>query len=124
LERIRVLLVGIGGILGEIISEIVAQQPDMEIVGQLADDRELVAATRSTRCDAVILGLAEEEELPAACLELLEEHPGITILTVLMNGSQAFVYRLKPERVSVGDLSTATLADAIRGAARPHAPSL
>jgi chemotaxis response regulator CheB len=124
LERIRVLLVGIRGILGELIYEIVAQQPDMEVVGQLVDDRELLSATRSTRCDAVILGLTEEQVLPAACLELLEAHPGITILTVLMNGSHAFVYRLKPERSSVGDLSTATLTDAIRGTARPHAPSL
>lgn len=112
------------GILGEIIRDIVTHQPDMQVVGELAESGEFVSAPRRGRSDVVILGLGEEAELPAACLDLLEAFPGVAILALSGNGRQAYIYRLRPERVSVGQVSAASLTDAIRSSVRPRSSSL
>jgi chemotaxis response regulator CheB len=117
LERIRVLVVKVPGILGEIITSIVANEPDMEIVGDVADYRELLPMTRTTSADAVIIGL-ENGELPGVCEELLDERPRVTLLGVHGDGRHAFVYALRPERVPIGDVSPAGLVEAIRSASR------
>ena len=49
MEKVNVLLVGMRGILGEIVREIVADQPDMEIAGELQDLGELRSSRRLGR---------------------------------------------------------------------------
>jgi DNA-binding NarL/FixJ family response regulator len=118
LERIRILLVKVPGILGEIITEVVTDEPDMEVVGAVAGYSDLLPATRATSADTVIIGL-DDGELPDVCEELLDERPRIALLGVHSDGRNAFVYALRPRRVPIGDVSPADLVDVIRSASRP-----
>lgn len=115
LKRIRILMVKVPGILGEIITEVVADEPDMEIVGAVTDYNELLPAARATSADAVIIGL-EDGELPDICEKLLDERPRVVLLGVHGDGRHAFVYALRPGRVAIGDVSPADLVDGIRSA--------
>ena len=52
------------GILGEIIREILAHDPGMEIIDEVADLRELLRTDELPRSDVVIGCLAEGSDLP------------------------------------------------------------
>lgn len=105
------------GLLGEIITQVVAGESDMEVVGDLAEYSELLPAARETKADAVIIGL-RNGELPDECVGLLDEHPRVVLVGVHGDGRHAFVHALRPERVPIGDVSPATLVEALRTAVR------
>ena len=122
-EKVNVLLVGMRGILGEIVREIVADQPDMEIAGELQDLGELRSSRRLGRSRVVIACRDDESELRVALSDLLSHedirdllgrHPGLTLLTVQGDGRHGSVYRLRPEKIPLGDVSPGALVDAIR----------
>jgi hypothetical protein len=117
LDHIRVLLVRVPGILGEIITNIVADEPDMEIVGDIGEYDELLPATRTTSADAVIIGL-DDGELPDVCQELLDERPRVTLVGVHGGGRHAFTYALRAQRVPIGEVSPPDLVEGIRNASR------
>lgn len=116
MDSISVSLVGMSGILGDIIRESVAHQVDMTVVGDLPDDRELVSTARRSRCDAVIIRAAESGELPPGGLQLLGTGPSIAILVLSADGRHADVHRSWRRRVHLEDPSSAALMDALRAA--------
>ncbi len=103
--------------LAEIITDVVAGEPDMEVVGDIDKYNELLPATRTTSADAVIIGL-DDGELPDVCQELLDERPRVTFLGVHGGGRHAFIYALRPQRVPMGEVSPADLVEGIRNASR------
>jgi hypothetical protein len=122
-EKVNVLLVGMRGILGEIVREIVADQPDMEIAGELQDLGELRSSRRLDRSGVVIACRDDESELPDDIRDLLGRHPGLTLLTVRGDGRHGSIYRLRPEKIPLGDVSPGALVDAIREPTTARAPS-
>lgn len=122
-EKVNVLLVGMRGILGEIVREIVADQPDMEIAGELQDLGELRSSRRLGRSRVVIACRDDESELPDDIRDLLGRHPGLTLLTVQGDGRHGSVYRLRPEKIPLGDVSPGALVDAIRAPTTASEPS-
>ena len=99
----------------DIITDVVTTQPDMEVVGQLPDRLVLLSTTDQTRADVVVLGL-KDSALPTDCEQLFTAHPQIRVLGIAADGRRAFLYELRPQQVSLGEVSPQGLIDAIRAA--------
>lgn len=122
-EKRDVLLVGMWGILGEIVREIVAQQSDMEIVGEVGEISELQTTERLARTGVVVVRSDDEPGLAAQVDDLLGSHPRLTVLTVHDDGRTGSLYRLRPEKLAIRDLSPGSLVKAIRARTPSRAPA-
>ena len=115
MRRTRVVLAEMSRILSHIVREAVADEGDMEVVGELPDSSTLPLGSGT---DVIVMG----RELVAADVGLLCRCPGVAILALTEDGRRAFHYHLHPERIAVNgkeaDLSAQLLVDAIRAAAR------
>lgn len=93
--------------LGHVISDIVREQPDLELI---AAGENVAATVGATRAQFVLLHAAREEE----CAELLDRFPRLKVLSVEDDGRQGFIYELRPCRRALGELSPARLISALR----------
>lgn len=117
MNPIRVLLLGLPVMLRQIVSQTIAAEPDLEIVGELEDMR--LAAARQPH--VVIVGLGADEPVLEACVPavvraLLDHLPRAKVLGLLPDGRSGYVYELRPQRAPIGELSPATLITSIRKA--------
>jgi DNA-binding NarL/FixJ family response regulator len=103
------------------VKDVVEGQPDMEVVGDLADCESLAVTAGRTRADVALVG-CELSELSGAARQLFLdcEGEGITLLALTKDGRTAFRFELRPERVALtaeeGGVSPQVLVDAIRAA--------
>jgi DNA-binding NarL/FixJ family response regulator len=111
-ERARIALVELPRIMREIIERAVADQPDMEIVGELPAST-LPEALDGAGVDVVISGTNYD---CASLRELLDERPRLKVLAVADDGRDAFLFELRPTRTRLGEVSPQTIVDAIRNA--------
>lgn len=110
----RILIVGIPSLLRQIIAEIVADEGDMELVGEPADHAEVVAFAELTGANFVIAGLTRGE-LDSVYEELLRQRPATRVLAVGHEGRQSSLCELLPHVETLGELSAETLLAVIRG---------
>jgi DNA-binding NarL/FixJ family response regulator len=78
----RVLLANQPRLLRERVLAAIANQPDIEIVGQLEDACDIPEAVARLRPDWVVVTLEESGALSPQCYDLLEEHPQTKILSI------------------------------------------
>ena len=107
MEQIRIVLIAMPRMLQEIIRDIVARDPRIEMVGEYSSPAGLAAALSR----------------PAGCHLLA---PGIRTLAVLDGGGDALLLQpLAPQRVELDELTPARLGEAFALAAGPppHTPS-
>ena len=114
MTRIRVVLVGIPQLLADIVEELITRQPDIELVGSVAADRDLAVAIGRTRPD-VVLCRASGAALPAAYSEILEADPHVRLLAIDPGDRTGFVYDLRPVRTPL-EVWPQGLIEAIRSA--------
>jgi len=81
-KAIRVLVANRPRLLRELILSTFADQPDIEIVGELSDESEIFASVDKTSPNFVVIGLDQPGRRPAICDELLREHPEIRVIAV------------------------------------------
>ena len=110
---IHVLLVGMRGILGEIIRTAVAGQPDMVVAGDVHDETEFIAVARHSRCDAVIIREVNRRRLSRGGVDLLTTSRHLTVF-IVYDDDRYELQRLLTDRVESQDLSTSALMDVIR----------
>jgi hypothetical protein len=108
----RVILIGIPQLLADIVEELIARQPDMEVVGSVASNRGLRRVIRRARPDVVLCGVGGTR-LPPAYGAILEAHPHVRVLAIEASGRTGFVYELRPVRTPL-DVWPQGLIDAIR----------
>ena len=109
----RILVSDLPRLQGEIVTELLHEQPDVEIVRASATT-PLGAAT-AARANVVILGRDDR----AVARGLLEALPRLVVLTLADRQLVAWRYGLTPSRERLGELSPATLTAAIRPPAHP-----
>jgi two-component system, NarL family, response regulator DesR len=117
LERIRVLVAEIPQMLRDICTQVVGEQPDMVVVGESSEGMELLMAVGRTGADIVVLGL-HDSELSGIGSHLLDAYPHLKVLGLTADGRRAFLYKLRPEKVPIGEVSPQRLLAAIRVAMR------
>jgi DNA-binding NarL/FixJ family response regulator len=98
--------------LVDILHHIVASEPDMAIVGRISDG-DLFAAAQATGADVILIGQRAKEG-GEQYEELLLRQPRLKVLAIAEDGKTGSLYELRPQRISLGEVSAGVLCAAIR----------
>jgi DNA-binding NarL/FixJ family response regulator len=113
-NRIRILLWKMPPMLLDIISDTIAPQPDMDIVGKGRMEEDLLDAAEQTNADIIIIARSKASEHKDYD-ELLYRHCRIKVLEILDKGRYGSLFEMRPCRVALGEMSPLRLLEAIRG---------
>ncbi len=108
-----------GKLLGDILAKVIAAEGDMELVRHEGSDEAIVATACRSGAHVVIVGEVSRR-LYDVFDRLLDHRPRTRILSLTGDGQKAFLYRLRPELVELGELSPETLIAAIRDRSTPR----
>src|SRR6202158_1763285 len=81
-KAIRVLVANRPRLMRDSILTTFADQPDIEIVGEVADDSEIVESVKKTLPNFVVIALDQPGRRPRICDDLLREHPEVRVIAV------------------------------------------
>ena len=81
-KSIRVLVANHPRLMREIVLTTFADQPDIEIVGEVEDESEISASVKKTLPNVVVIALDQPGIRPRICDELLREHPDVRVIAV------------------------------------------
>jgi len=81
-KAIRVLVANRPRMMRELIVATFADQPDIEIVGEVATDEEIPNTVKRTMPDLVVVALDEPGKRPRVCDVVLRQHPQVKIIGV------------------------------------------
>jgi chemotaxis response regulator CheB len=79
---IRVLVANRPRLMRELILTTFADQPDIEIVGEVGDESEISESIKRNLPNFVVIALDHPGKRPAICDELLREHPEVRVIAV------------------------------------------
>ncbi len=92
MKRIRVLVANQPRLMRELVLATIADQPDIDIVGEVSNENELTAAIEESQPDVLILALDVAEERAAQCGFLLGRYPQMRILALAPEQNRGTVY--------------------------------
>jgi chemotaxis response regulator CheB len=81
-KAIRVLVANRPRLMRETILTTFADQPDIEIVGEVANDSEIIECVNRTLPNFVVIALDQVGNRPRVCEDLLREHPEVRVIAV------------------------------------------
>jgi chemotaxis response regulator CheB len=81
-RKTRVLVANKPKLMREVILATFADQPGIEVVGEVSDESEILNEVHATLPDLLVIALDEDEERPAICDRVLREFPGVRIIAV------------------------------------------
>lgn len=103
MAKVRVLVANRPRLMRELVLATISDQPDIEILGEIKDDSELVEVVAESRPDFVIIALDATEKRPDICDVLLKANPqlGILALAPERNSSMFFwaVVNIQSQRI-------------------------
>ena len=99
--------------LREIISQIASMSPDLEVITPRRDKKTLSEVIKQSSPDVIITG-ETDEELDSTLTDFLMGHAKRKVLGVSADGRSASIYILRPDYVSLGEISRERLLQAIR----------
>jgi AmiR/NasT family two-component response regulator len=76
----------------ELVVATMADQPDIEIVGEVRDEGEITEAVEQVRPDVLILAMDEPDKRPSQCGFLLGRYPEMRILALAPDQNRALFY--------------------------------
>ena len=118
MTRIRILLVGITGMLNEVIRAAISTEPDMAVVdGATRREDELGFYTRQRRIDVVIFAAGNESFGDDEIARLLQANPRLSLLSLDGTRDEGILHHLIPAHDVIDRLAQSTLAGAIRAGA-------
>jgi len=119
MEKIRVLIANHPRLMRDLVFATISDQPDMELVGEVAGDDNIENAMVACKPDFIIIFAEKLDERPAICSELLAHNPQARILALApeRNMGEFFwaVTDIKSMRV---ESSEEGILNALRG--KPH----
>ena len=81
-KPIRVLVANRPRLMRETILTTFADQPDIEVVGEVEDESEIFESVNRTSPNFVVIALDQPGERPLICDALLREHPEVRVIAV------------------------------------------
>lgn len=91
-RAIRVLVANQPRLLRELILTTFSDQPDIEIVGEVADESEIRAKVSTTDPNFVVIALDDPNKRPPICDDLLREHPNLRVIAVATRKESVVYY--------------------------------
>jgi DNA-binding NarL/FixJ family response regulator len=115
MKRVRVLLANQPRLIRELIMTIIADQPDIDLVGEVSRNTNLTDAVEQSRPDVLILTLDERDKYRAQCGFLLGRFPEMRILALAPHENRAqFFWAIVDIRSKALESSEAAILDAVR----------
>ena len=81
-KLIRVLVANHPRLMRELILTTFADQPDIEVVGEVREESEISENIKRTLPNYVVIALDDPGSRPAICDKLLREHPEVRVIAV------------------------------------------
>src|SRR5271169_2650781 len=91
-RQIRVLVANHSKLMREIIIETFAEQPDIIVVGEVAEDAEIAKRVEETLPDFLFVALDDPQQRPAVCDTILRSHPEVSIIAVAAHTNHTVRY--------------------------------
>ena len=113
MTRIRILLVALPSMLGDILGEAIARRSDMDVVGRARAVAEAAPLMLQLQPHAIIVG-STDDNAAAVAGELRQIAPTVTVVAILARGEQARVFTALGQAVLLTDIAVDTLLDTIR----------
>ena len=117
MNKIRVLLANHPVMIPDAIRQLVAEQDDMELVGDCRGPMNILQETGRTKADTVILAHDGEGD-SGLCSQLLSVYPDLTILSVASDLSTAFTQQLCASRRDFVTAQRQDIVQSLRTAVR------
>lgn len=115
-RQIRVLVANRPKLMREVIIETLSDEPDIAIVGEVAEEAEIPQQIEQTRPDVLFIALNDELERPPVCESILRAHPGLSIIAIAERGNHMMFYWASFSiHASVLDASGEAILNAMRG---------
>ncbi|HXO04838.1 MAG TPA: hypothetical protein VN884_04315 [Candidatus Sulfotelmatobacter sp.] len=117
---IRVLLANRPRLIRELVMATIADQPDIEIVGEIQEEIEMSKAVEVARPDLLIVALEKSNRLSSVCQSILRSFPQIRIIAISSDRNSSICYwtSLHIESNQI-ECSEAGVLSAIRERAQP-----
>ena len=81
-RSIRILVANRPKLMRELILATLADEPGIEIVGEVSDEGEIRGRVEQTSPDLLVIALDEPAKRPDICDKLLRDHPELRIIAV------------------------------------------
>lgn len=125
MKRVRVLIANRPRLMRELVMATISDQPDIEVVGEVADNGDLTEAVEQVQPDVLIVTMDEPEKRIGQCGFLLGRYPQMRILALAPEQNIGIFYwaivdiRTKPlESSEAGILNAVRERPTLVGAAR------
>ena len=92
MKRVRVLVANRPRLMREIVLAVIADQPDIEVIGEVQDESALAEAIEEAQPDVLILALDEADKRIAQCGFLLGRYPHMKILALAPEQNRGLFY--------------------------------
>ena len=123
MKRVRVLIANRPRLMRELVMATISDQPDIEVVGEVADEENLTEAVEQVQPDVLILAMDEPVKRVGQCGFLLGRYPQMRILALAPEQNLGIFYwaivdiRTKPlESSEAGILSAVRESPVLVGA--------
>ena len=91
-KRVRVLVANHPRLMRELVLAVIADQPDIEVIGELQDENGLAEAVEEAQPDILILALDDADKRVAQCGFLLGRYPQMKILALAPEQNRGVLY--------------------------------
>jgi DNA-binding NarL/FixJ family response regulator len=92
MNPIRVLVANRPRLIRELLLATISDQPDIEVVGEILEERELENAVETTRPDFLIVALEKSDRLPDVCESILRNHPHVRVIAIAAERNSSIFY--------------------------------
>ena len=113
MKRVRVLVANRPRLMRELVLAVIADQPDIEVIGEVEDENQLAEMIEDAEPDILILTLDDADKRIAQCGFLLGRHPQMKIIALAPEKNRGLLYwatvdvRTKPLESSEAGLLSA-----------------
>jgi DNA-binding NarL/FixJ family response regulator len=115
MKRIRVLVANQPRLMRELIMATIADQPDIELIGDVGKQEDLADVVALSRPDVLILAMDDREKYRTQCGFLLGRYPEMRILALAPEQNRAqFYWAVVDIRSKPLESSEAGILDAVR----------
>lgn len=111
--EVRVLLLGLQGLLHDVIKDVLDRAPDLTVVAEPSNPAELPDAVRRTGAEVVVCAL-DEATAEQVGVRVLEPHARMKVVAIQDDGRRAVLWELRPNRREIGDLSIPEFVETVR----------
>jgi DNA-binding NarL/FixJ family response regulator len=108
-RRVRVLVANRPRLMRELVLEVIADLPDIEVIGEIQNENDLAQAVEEAEPDVLILALDGDDKRVAQCGFLLGRYPQMRILALAPEKNRGLLYW------AVVDVRTETLESSEEG---------